>query len=485
VVEDLVCFPAGILKGPLVRKEADIVWSPEGEAIMGENLNKYYERVSPFNIYPAPSSEEIDDGFLIERHVLSRKDLNGMKGTGGYDDAAIDKVLEEYGRGGLKSWLWTEDAEQKRVQGQDSYTQDPEASIEALQFWGSVQGLHLLEWGMKPDELDKVFGEYDVEAWLIGRYVIKAEINGDPLGRKPYYKASYRHRNGQFWGGGLPELIKDPADACNASMRNLLNNAALSSGPMVGVDIGAFADGEKITKIQPWKIFQFDLKAHQANKTPMWFFQPKPMITEMLAIYEKFSAEADNKSGIPKYSYGANQKSSGAMDTASGLSMMMGNATKSIKKVIKNIDTGIVRPSIKREHEWRILNDPEYSGRTRGDINVLTQGSTSLIAKEQKQVRMNEFLQIVLSSQAAQQILGMPGIAEIFREVVKGLDINIEDVVPSKEEMEQAQKAAEKQAQLMQQQQIEKERGKAPGPGQAKQVEASGAVKGGADSRVV
>lgn len=485
VIEDIIGFPAGIMKGPLVRREMDIIWGQNGQAEVSENINTYYERVSPFDIYPSPSSEDIDDGFLIERHVLTRQDLNAMKGTPGYDDDAIDTVLSEYGRGGLKSWLWAEDSELKRIQGQDSYYNDPEARIEALQFWGSVQGLMLLEFGMPPEEIEDLLAEYHIEAWLIGNYVIKAEINGDPLGRKPYFKASYRRRNGQFWGIGLPEIIKDIQDTCNAAVRNLLNNIALSSGPMVGIDIGAFADGEKVTKIRPWKVWQFDLKAYQGNKTPLWFFQPTPMITELMAVYEKFSIEADNKSGIPKYAYGV-QATGGAMNTASGLSMMMGNATKAIKKVIANIDRGIIRPSVKRMHEYLILNIEDYTGKTQGDINICSKGSSAMIAKEQQQVRRNEFMQIILGSQPALQILGQEGLAAVLREILKGLDIGLDDVVPTEDEMKAAQQA--QQQQLMMQQQAAMAQGQPGGPtnGPApKQIEASGAEKGGAEANTV
>ena len=475
VIEDIIGFPAGIMKGPIIRREQDLVWGEGGQVSVGESLNIYYERVSPLDIYPSPSSKDIDDGFLIERHVLTRSDLNAMKGTPGYDDDAIDRVLEEYGRGGLSSWLWSEDSELRQIQGQEYSFNDPEARIEALQFWGSVQGLMLLEFGLPPEDVEDVLAEYHVEAWLIGNYVIKAEINGDPLGRKPYFKASFRSRNGQFWGYGLPEVISDIQDTCNAAIRNLLNNIALSSGPMVGIDIGAFADGEKVTKLRPWKIWQFDLKAYQGNKTPLWFFQPTPMINELMSVYEKFSIEADNKSGIPKYAYGV-QATGGAMNTASGLSMMMGNATKAIKKVIANIDRGIIRPSVKRLHEYLILNNFDYSGRYQGDINICSKGSSAMIAKEQQQVRRNEFMQIILGSQPALQILGQEGLATLLREILKGLDIGMDEVVPSEDEM---QAAAQQQQAMMQQQAMQN----GPGQGQSpKQVEVSGAEKGGAEA---
>ena len=164
------------------------------------------------------------------------------------------------------------------------------------------------------------------------------------------------------------------------------------------------------------------------------------------------------------------------MNTASGLSMMMGNATKAIKKVIANIDRGIIRPSVKRLHEYLILNNFDYSGRYQGDINICSKGSSAMIAKEQQQVRRNEFMQIILGSQPALQILGQEGLATLLREILKGLDIGMDEVVPSEDEM---QAAAQQQQAMMQQQAMQN----GPGQGQSpKQVEVSGAEKGGAEA---
>lgn len=78
---------------------------------------------------------------------------------------------------------------------------------------------------------------------LIGNYVIKAEINGDPMGRVPYNFASFRKRNGSIWGAGVPEIIKDSQDACNAAARAMINNMAISSGPQVMVDVSQLPPG--------------------------------------------------------------------------------------------------------------------------------------------------------------------------------------------------------------------------------------------------
>ena len=51
--------------------------------------------------------------------------------------------------------------------------------------------------------------EYDANVWVIGNYVIKAVLNYDPLGQKPYCKTSFIKCPGAFWGKGIPEIIED------------------------------------------------------------------------------------------------------------------------------------------------------------------------------------------------------------------------------------------------------------------------------------
>ena len=114
-IPDFVTYPAGIIKGPVMKQRDELVWEQAEQglsvATVKPVIKKYYECVSPFNIYPAPSSIDIDDGYLIEKHTLTRADLVELKGVKGYDSDAIDRVLEEYGRGGLRKWLWLDELE--------------------------------------------------------------------------------------------------------------------------------------------------------------------------------------------------------------------------------------------------------------------------------------------------------------------------------------------------------------------------------------
>ncbi|MGD9825827.1 portal protein [Desulfobacter sp.] len=493
-LDDITTFKAGITKGPVLRRKKKLKWAAQNQMVgadgmdagfqgaqnavveVVEEVSMDFNRVSPFDIYPLPNARKPEDG-IIERHRLTRKYLTSLIGVKGYDDDAIRMVLQEYGQAGQSTWLSiTNDHTRQGLENRPNEWRSPEALIDALQFWGNVQGLKLLQYGMTADEIEDPFADYAVEVWLIGNYVIKAEINGDPLGRVPYHFASFRKRNGSIWGAGVPEIIKDSQDACNAAARAMINNMGISSGPQVIVDVSQLPPGENITNLYPWKIWQVNsMQAMGANaQTPLSFFMPPSVAGELMQIYQHHSSEADNKTGIPKYTYGGGESKGGALGTATGFSMMMGNATRGIKNVIRNIDNGIIKPSIERTHEFQLLffNDPEYH---QGDIKIIARGSTAMVAKEQAAVRRNELLQIVVGSPAVLNIVGETGLASMLREIFKAGDFKDDDIVPEKREMLQREQAAAQQQQLMMAQQEQMNQ----------QTDPAGNVAGGRDARTV
>jgi hypothetical protein len=455
-IDDLVTFPCAIIKGPVVRSKPHMNWVPVGDSYelrVQNELSLEWERVDPFNIYPAPDASHIDDGYLIERHRLQRADLVGMLGVEGYSDGAIRAVLEEYGKGGLRDWIYV-DLTKAAAEGKSTVAagQNPSELIDALQFWGSVQGQLLLDWGLTEEEVPDPLAEYPIEAWLIGRWIIKAVINPDPLGRKPYYKTSYEEVPGAFWGNSVADLCRDSQSMCNAVARALVNNMSLASGPQVVYNIDRLPQGENITQLFPWKIWQVTSDPLNGNARPVEFYQPDSRASELMAVYEKFAVLADEYTGIPRYMTGGNP-SGGAGRTASGMSMLMTNAGKSIKQVIANIDEHVIKPLIDRLYYYnmRYSDDPDL----KGDVNIQALGAASLMEKEAIQQRQNEFLGIALNSPVAQQVIGMEGVAELLRQAAKRLDMNVDDIVPPEDVVKRKvmEANAMQQAQMMANQQ--------------------------------
>jgi len=464
-IDDLVTFPSAILKGPVVRNRPELKWVklPGGgyDLQIQKTLALEWERVSPFNIYPAPDCSTINDGYLLERHKLSRADLHELIGVDGYSDGAIRQVLEAYGKGGLREWIYV-DLTRATAEGKSTTAagQNPSELIDALQFWGSVQGRLLIDWGMSPEEVPDPMAEYPIEAWLIGSWIIKAVINSDPLGRKPYYKASYEEVPGAFWGNSVADLCRDVQDVCNAAARSLVNNMSLASGPQVVYNIDRLPEGENITQLYPWKIWQTTSDPLGANQTPVSFYQPNSQANELMAVYDRFSVLADEYTGIPRYMTGG-APAGGAGRTASGMSMLMTNAGKSIKQVISNIDENVIKPCIDRLYYYnmRYSDDPDL----KGDVDIVARGASSIMEKETAQQRRNEFLGLALNSPAAQQVVGMEGIAELLRQTAMTLDMNVDKIVPSAEMM----KAKAIEAQAIQQAQMQQEMAQQSGQAQA------------------
>jgi hypothetical protein len=451
-IDDLVTFPAAILKGPVIRKKPQMKWVQKGGEYtleVEDAIVKEWERVDPFMLYPSPNSTGVNDGYLIERHRLSRAELEAYRDVEGYSTPAINAVLDEYGQRGLHDWLMI-DTQKAHVEEKLSPTihSNPEGLIDALQFWGSIQGKQLREWGMSAEDVPEELKEYDCEIWLIGNWVIKATLNFDPFKRKPYFKTSYEEIPGTFWGNGIPDLIRDCSAVCNAAARALVNNMGIASGPQVDVNVDRLPKGETITKMYPWKLWQTKSDPHGNTTTPaINFFQPDLNAPQLMAIYEKFSVMADEYSSIPRYLTG-DSGAGGAGRTASGLSMLMSNAGKGIKQVISNIDQYVIGPAIERLYFHNMKYETDNT--LKGDVRVVARGANSLVVKEQAMLRRNEFLQIVLNSDRVAQVVGNEGLAALLREGVKSLDMDSDEIVPSAD-MLKAQENMMMQAQMQQQ----------------------------------
>lgn len=431
-IDDITTFPSAILKGPVVRKKNRLAWvaGPDGNYTpdVKEDMVLEWERVDPFNAYPAADATNIEDGYFIERHRLSRGDLSEMIGVDGYSEPAIRQVLDAYGRGGLHHWLMV-DMSKADVEGKSTtaVSENPSELIDALQFWGPVQGKMLIEWGLDKKSVPDPLKEYNVEVWLIDNWVIKAVINSDPMGRKPYYKSSYEELPGCFWGNSVADLCRDTEDMCNAAARALANNMGIASGPQVVYNVDRLPAGENITQMFPWKTWQVTSDPLAGSQPMMQFFQPNSLAQELMAVYEKFATLADEYTGIPRYMTG-DAPTGGAGRTASGMSMLMSNAGKSIKQVVGHIDVNVMAKAIDRLYYYNMKysTDPDL----KGDVHIVASGAEALMAQEQTQQRRNEFLQLVLQNPIAHQVVGMEGIAAIMRMNAKMLGMNVNEVVP-------------------------------------------------------
>ena len=451
-ISDLTTYPNGFLKAPVVRKRRQLTWEQGQDgsfaAQVKENLIPTYNRVDPFRIYPEPGIGCLQEGYLFEHHRLSRSDLSELIGCPGYDDNAIRAVLENMPSGRAGNWVMTKELLKNELENKKDAWNRPTEVCDALEFWGKIPGSKLREWGMTPEEIPDVAKEYDVNAWLIDQWVIKAVLNYDPLGLKPYFTTSFFKRPGSLWGAGIPEIIEDIQQMCNAAARALANNMGLASGPLVEINVERLAGDEEVTTLKPWQIYQVVNDPMGSGQPAVHFNQPDDRSQPLMMVYQHFLKLADDQSGIPAYVYGDMQVG-GAGRTSSGLSMLMGAAGKGIRQVVMRIDRDIIEPAVAAQYNWnmRYVDDPSI----KGDSMVVATGAIVLATREQQNVRRMEFLQAT-ANEFDMEIVGKTGRGAILREVARGLSMPADEIVPDKDKLEIMEKLAKQQEAAMQQQ---------------------------------
>lgn len=430
-ITDLVTYPAAFIKGPVVRRKTVLKWTKDASGYTSvepeETLVPEFERVDPFHIYPEPGVTTINDGYLFQHHPMPRSELAGLIGVPGYDEDAIRQILES---DSVQTWFddMVEDQKEDLERKFGTY-RSPNTTYDVLEFWGKLSGKHLIEWGLTEEQVPDPAKEYDANIWIVGSYVIKAVLNADPLGEKPYAKTSFIKVPGAFWGMGIPEMIEDIQGVCNASARALVNNMGIASGPQVEVNLDRIPPNENITEMYPWKIWQVNNDPLGSSAPAVRFSQPDDRATTLMAVYERFARMADEHSGIPSYVSG-DISVQGAGRTSSGLSMLMGAAGKGIRQVVGYIDSDVIKPVVERQFVFNMRFDEDES--IKGDSVIIPRGASTLAVKEVVNVRRIEFLTATANPIDA-QIMGAEGRAALLREVAKSLQISGDDVVPTRE----------------------------------------------------
>jgi len=425
MVDDVVDQKAGFLKGPIFRKLKKRKMIPKvegGISVTYEDVvSPMYERRSPFDIYPAPDAIDVDDGYLFDRLSLTRRILQGLRDLPGYKTEAIDAILEKT-KMGPWNWLNLDHVQDQLIAlGQDTSVTYEGDKIDCLEFWGVVDGQTLLDYGLEPSLVPDPLLDYDICAWVIENYVIKCMLNYDPMGKKPFFKVSFVEEQDTFWGSCVPELIEDIQGACNAVVRSILNNTGVASGPQVEINKDRVPPGVS-TVLWPLRVWETTESQMMSTAPALKVYNIPLNADKLIPVYNHFSKLADDHCGIPSYEAGQAQAGGGAQSTASGLSMLMTAAARGIKAVIRSIDLEVIAPSIEFLFYWDLDNgmlDDMIC-----DMNIEAKGSSSLIAREQQAVRINEFLQTT-NNPVDIEIIGLEGRKDLLIQAAKSSEINV------------------------------------------------------------
>jgi hypothetical protein len=444
-IVDLPIFPFACLKGPMVKVIPEIKWPPGGGKPIVQQIPKmFWARVSPFDVWWTPGVADIASASVIEKSRLTRTELNDCLDLPGFDHDEVRAVLDEYGRGGLYDNWDTTDAERAVLESRENPAWNRSGLISQMEFHGNVQGRVLQEYGM-PGVSDEL-RDYHIDVYCIGSHIIKANLSASPRQRHNYYTTSFEKVPGTPVGNGLTDMIADLQDVANATLRSLVNNVSISSGPQVVVNDDRARPEENTDDLYPWKRWHVTNDPVGNNaKPPVEFFQPQSNAQDLLTVFKAFIDISDDVSAIPKYIGG--QPGGGAGRTASGLAMLMGNASKILQTVAANIDRDVFEVALQQLADLVLLSDT--TGILTGEEDIYVQGVNVAVQRETQRQRQLEFLQNT-NNPVDIDIMGMKGRGSVLRSVSQTIGLDGEAIVPTDDELAKKQEQKEQQGQNQQ-----------------------------------
>jgi len=407
---EMALFGTGIMKGPFAVDKEYPSWDDETGAYSPVfKTMPQVSHVSVWNFYPDPDANNMDEAqFVIERHKLSRSQLRALKRRPYFRSSVIEEVIS-FGENYVKSY-WEDDL--------SDYA--PESGVErfeVLEYWGMVDVSMLMEQGVDiPRELEDA-DELQANVWICNGKLLRMVMNPFKPAKIPYMAAPYELNPYSFFGVGIAENMDDTQTLMNGFMRMAVDNAVLSGNLLIEVDETNLVPGQDLS-VYPGKVFR-----RQGGAPGQAIFGTKfPNVAgENLQLFDKARVLADESTGFPSFAHGQTGVQ-GIGRTASGISMLMGAATGSIKNVIKNVDDYLLRPL--GEGMFRFNMQFDFDPEIKGDLEVKARGTESLMANEVRSQRLMQFMQV--ASQPA--LAPFAKFQYIIREIAKSLDLDPDKV---------------------------------------------------------
>ena len=413
---DLPIYKYAVIKGPITRKYTELKWDKKKKLHAEESAKFFWERISPWDVWFSPGATNIKNTEVFERQRLSVNDLYNLIGLPGYREDDIRAIIEAYEGRGYKEWIQIFDYERAQMEGRNNVLDD--TFINAIEYHGFVLGRYLLEYNVPG--VDDPLKPYFITAWMVDRRIFKVMLNPSPRLRVPYYVTAFDKMPGSLYGNGIPAMANDLTDVINATLRALVNNIAISSGPQVVYDEELISPNQN-DALYPWKRWKYVGDPLNPNRQPISFEQPQCNAQELMAVIQQFSTMLDDVSTIPRYLTGSGQ-SGGAGRTASGLSMLINNANKTLMNVADNIDNDILKPLLHQLYDFVMLTDS--TGMLRGDENILVNGVRQAAAQEQDLTKQLQFLQLINNPQY-QALVGPGETARILQAVAENIGMEV------------------------------------------------------------
>lgn len=431
-IYNFVVYPTAIIKTPSVSYKPWKRWNGS-RMVVEHKLVRGVENISPFDFYPAPNAQSVQDAeYVIEVRKCSRSELVSYYTAPGYDSDGVRQVLSEFPTGYLEP---REDGKDHNPEVQDGeyhigLEDDAQGFYDCVGFYGSIRGELLEEFGVEVGNPDM---SYEAEIWTVDNIVIKAVLNPDITGQRPFYAASFEPIPGAFWGECPVTRLKDVQRVCTATIVAMVRNMGLASGVLGEVESDRVIDDEDVNVIMPNTIRE--VKSVMGMQGRAYNFYTVPDISaHLLNVFERFLQYGYELIGIPRVAFGSTENIGTVGRTSGGVAMILNQASKSVKFALRVLEENIIEPVVQSYIDYELMFSLDTT--IKGDIRVHARGVSGIVEKETQENKLQWALQSlgpymsIIDPATQQPIIPPEAIKRLLYQIFKSSGISTEGIFP-------------------------------------------------------
>ncbi len=379
MLENCAKLGTGVLKGPVpfIRVSQKMVTGPDGK----KTLQRFEEAVpisvsiDPRNFYPDPScGEDVQRGsYVWEFDTLSGRAVQDLLMDDSYIESQLRKVIRE---GPLPFGERPSDSPQVATAMR---TNIMGKAFGIWYFHGMVDRESLIASGLEEGDIPEDLDSVPAVVTIINDTVVKCALSAMDAGGFPYDLMPWQRRAGLVWGMGVARQMRTPQRMLNGAARAMMDNAAFTSGPMVGIREEWIKPVGGSREIKPRMMFMMTKSAPDNAKIQdaLSFTNITAAQAEMQAIMELAIRMAETATGLPMILQGQQGE---VEETATGRTIQNNNGSTVLRRIARQSDDFVMERHIRRYYQW-LLENTDYDD-AKGDLQIDCSASTALVDRE-------------------------------------------------------------------------------------------------------
>ena len=424
-LEDFTMYPTAFMRQRFVMKDR-LVWSnSKGGPKVKQSMEREWSVVSPHDVFPSDDAISTQRStYVIVREHLTKKAFSDQQKLDSFDADAVKACLldmhavpepeakvEEAQSQGVASDITGAGTSTRTISDartppnpavtplaslgwQDRY------SVTQYTMFGLVTGAE----AMTAKGIEKLEPNtfYECEVTWCGKRRIRTVVypqgrDGDPLGMRPLWGASYRTRSETFWGEGGEKILRSMQRAANASFRDWMINNADSAKPIGALDYGSVSRyTENPTDIYGGKMFLMDndpTRPRSGQNRVVEFTDIPNHSSLYISSLGEVVRRADEVFGIPAFGHGQSQVGTLGR-TFNGMALVYGAALKDLKLSLRGLSKGILAPIGHFNYNYNLKYHPNNN--IQGDTQVVIKGPEGIVEREMAQMNYTTNMQQIL-----------------------------------------------------------------------------------------